>query len=102
MHRTTPKASVLVIDSAYSSTAADVRARVPEIAQFPMAPEEPLKLRVFVDRSVVEVFANGKQCVAMRVYPGLEESVGVSLRSQGQDSELLSLEAYQMKSIYEE
>ena len=51
---------------------------------------------------MVEVFANGKQCVAMRVYPGLEESVGVSLRSQGQDSELLSLEAYQMKSIYEE
>jgi len=50
---------------------------------------------------VVEVFANGKQCVAMRVYPGLPNSTGVSLHSQGQESELISLEAYQMKSIYE-
>jgi sucrose-6-phosphate hydrolase SacC (GH32 family) len=33
------------------------------------------QLRVFVDRSVVEVFVNGKQCVALRVYPGRNDSV---------------------------
>ncbi|MCZ6633595.1 MAG: GH32 C-terminal domain-containing protein, partial [bacterium] len=62
--------------------------------------DEPLKLRVFVDRSVVEVFVNGRQCVAVRVYPGREDSVGVSLRSQGKDTELKSLDAWQMKNIY--
>ncbi len=55
---------------------------------------------MFVDKSVVEVFVNGKQCVAMRVYPGLAESVGVSLRSQGRDAVLKSLDAWQMKNIY--
>jgi beta-fructofuranosidase len=62
---------------------------------------KPLKLRVFIDRSVVEVFVNGRQCVAMRVYPGRPDSVGVSLRSQGTGAVLKSLDAWQMKNIYE-
>ena len=62
--------------------------RAPETAAVFIEPDETLKLRVFIDKSVVEVFVNGKQCVAMRVYPDREDSVGVSLRSQGQDSEL--------------
>ena len=61
---------------------------------------EPVELRVFIDKSVVEVFVNGKQCVAVRVYPGREDSVGVSLRAQGQDAQLESLDAWQMKSVY--
>jgi beta-fructofuranosidase len=60
-----------------------------------------INLRIFVDKSVVEVFINGKQCVAARVYPGKENSLGVSLRAQGQDSELKSLDAWQMRNIYE-
>ena len=56
---------------------------------------------MFIDKSIVEVFVNGKQCVAMRVYPGREDSVGVSLRCQGQDGELKSLDAWQMKNVYE-
>ena len=62
---------------------------------------EPLRLRVFVDRSVVEVFVGDKQCVAVRVYPDREDGVGVSLRSQGQEAVLQSLDAWQMKTIYE-
>jgi len=61
---------------------------------------ENLKLRIFIDKSVVEVFANGKQVVATRVFPGKDDSLGVSIRSQGGQSELISLESYQMKSIY--
>ena len=61
---------------------------------------ELLKLRVFIDRSVVEVFANGKQYLAMRVYPGRQDSVGVSLRAQGQDAVLHSLDAWQLQSIW--
>ena len=92
--------SLLTIDSSYSSVAPDVRSRAPETGAVPIMGDETLKLRVFVDKSVVEVFANGRQCVAMRVYPDREDSVGVSLRSQGQDSQLVSLDAWQMKNIY--
>ena len=92
--------SLLTIDSSYSSIAPDVRSRAPETGTLSILGDETLKLRVFVDKSVVEVFANGRQCVAMRVYPDREDSVGVSLRSQGQDSELKSLDAWQMKNIY--
>ncbi|MFC1713409.1 glycoside hydrolase family 32 protein [Candidatus Poribacteria bacterium] len=93
--------SAISIDSSYSSLLPDVRSRAPETAPVFIDKEEPLKLRVFIDKSVVEVFVNGKQCVAMRVYPGRNDSVGVSLRSQGQDARLTSLDAWQMRNIYE-
>lgn len=92
--------SILTIESSFSSVLPDVLSRPPESAPLRLLPGENLQLRIFIDKSVVEVFANGKQCVAMRVYPGLEESVGVSLRSQGKDSKLISLDSWQMKSIY--
>ena len=74
--------------------------RAPETAPVALNRDENLKLRVFIDKSVVEVFVNGKQCIAMRVYPGRKDSVGVSLRSQGRSAVLKSLDAWQMKSIY--
>jgi len=92
--------SLISIDSSYSSILPDVLSRAPETAPVFIARTEPLELRVFIDRSVVEVFVNGKQCVAMRVYPGREDSVGVSLRAQGRDAELTSLDAWQMQNIY--
>ena len=93
--------SLITIDSSYSSSLPDVRSRAPETAPVFIAGDEPLKLRVFLDRSVVEVFVNGRQCVAMRVYPGRKDSLGVSLRAQGRDAALKSLDAWQMKSIYD-
>ena len=48
----------------------------------------------------IEVFANGRQCLAIRVYPGRRDSVGVALRSVGQDTVLTSLDAWQMANIY--
>ena len=93
--------SLITIDSSYSSILSDARSRAPETAPVFIEPDEPLKLRVFIDKSVVEVFVNGKQCVAMRVYPGGEDSTGVSLRSQGRDSQLKALDAWQMEDIYE-
>ena len=75
--------------------------RPPETAQVEMGPDEPLKLHVFIDRSIVEVFINGRQCVTARVYPDRSDSIGVSLRAQGKDAKLRSLDAWQMKSIYD-
>ena len=92
--------SLITLDGSHGSVLPDVRPRAPETAPVYVAPDEPLKLRIFVDKSVVEVFVNGKQCVALRVYPGREDSIGVALRSQGQASALTSLDAWQMENIY--
>ena len=93
--------SIIMVDPSYASTLPDVQIRPPEIASVFIEDGERLDLRIFVDRSVVEVFVNGKQCVAVRVYPGREDSVGVSLMAQGQDAQLISLDCWQMKNIYE-
>ena len=92
--------SWLTIDSSYASILPQAGSRAPESGPVYIAPNETLQLRVFIDRSVIEVFVNDRQCVAMRVYPGRVDSLGVSLRSQGQDSQLKSLDTWQMRNIY--
>ena len=57
-------------------------------------------MRVFIDKSIVEVFVNDRQCLAVRVYPGRQDSVGVALRAVGRDARLVALDAWEMKSIY--
>ncbi len=92
-------AGELILDGSRSSMLPDVWLRPPERAIM-RRDGELLKLRVFIDRSVVEVFANGRQYVAMRVYPGRQDSLGVSLRAQGQDAVLHSLDAWHLQSIW--
>ena len=53
---------------------------------------EPLKFKVFVDRSVVEALANDRKCSAVRVYPGRTGSVSVSLVAHGQDTVLRAID----------
>lgn len=43
-----------------------------------MTAEEPFQLRVFVDCGIVEVFVNGRQCLALGIQPGRGDSLGVS------------------------
>ena len=104
--------AVICLDGTRSSTLPDVWLRPPERADVDYGPRDwnsaptattpgkPLRLRVFVDRSVVEVFVNGKLYLAMRVYPGRNDSVGVSVRAQGQEAVLKKLDAWQMRSIW--
>ena len=90
---------VICLDGSRSSASPDVWVRPPERAAMQRG-TDLLKLRIFIDRSVVEVFVNGKLYLAMRVYPSRQDSVGVSVRAQGQDAVLKSLDAWQMKSIW--
>lgn len=92
--------SLITIDSSYASTAADVVSRAPETGPIRMESDEPLDLRIFLDKSVVEVFANGKQCLAVRVYPDRDDSQSISFRSQGVASKISSLTCWEMKSIW--
>jgi len=60
-----------------------------------------VKLKIFIDHSVVEVFVNDRQCIAVRTYPVREDSRGVSIRPIGKDIRLVKLDAWQMGNIYE-
>jgi beta-fructofuranosidase len=55
-----------------------------------------------VDRSIVEVFANGRQCLTIRAYPEREDSSGVSLFARGGAAKLVSLDLWQMRSVWSE
>jgi beta-fructofuranosidase len=70
--------------------------KVVEAAPFALKPGEPLRLRVFVDKSFVEVFANDRQAVVRRIYPTRPDSLGVALFSQGGDARVRSLTAWDM------
>jgi beta-fructofuranosidase len=96
-HHTKPE---IVLDGSESSILNDVTPRPPERAVLAKGSRDPLKLRVFVDRSVVELFANGTQYLAIRVYPGRPDSLGVSLRARGGTALLKRMDAWQMKAIW--
>jgi beta-fructofuranosidase len=68
-----------------------------EAGPFELKAGEPLRLRVFVDKSVVEVFANeGRQAVMRRIYPSRKDSVEVKLFSTGAPAQVTTLEAWDM------
>ena len=94
--------SALNIDISAASLRADVFGRAPETGPLELADGEKLRLRIFIDRSIVEVFANGRQSLTLRAYPERDDSVGVSLFSRGSAATLESLRAWQMHSIWPE
>jgi len=63
---------------------------------FELKYDETLTLRVFIDKSVVEVFANDRQAVMRRIYPTLKESKGVILFSRGGSIKVRKLQAWDM------
>lgn len=98
--RTVIKSSVITIDNTNSSILPDVKSRPEELAPVVIGKNEPLKLRIFIDKSVVEVFVNGRQYLCERVYPGLESSKGISFLARGSGAVVKSFDAWQMKSIW--
>jgi len=57
--------------------------------------DDHLVLRVFVDKSIVEVFANDRQAVSRNIYPQLGGR-GVKLFAIGGDMEVLSVKAWEL------
>ncbi len=60
---------------------------------------ETLNLRIFLDRSVVDVFANGRTCITDRIYPSRADSLGIGLFACGSNAKLKSMDIWEMKSI---
>jgi sucrose-6-phosphate hydrolase SacC (GH32 family) len=68
-------------------------------APFELKPGEALNLRVFLDKSMVEVFANDRQAVVY-MQQHQAEDVGISLFSKGGDIAVKQAKAWKMKSTY--
>ncbi len=95
-----PSSSLISIETTFSSSLPDAYFSAPLTLPFFLNAGETVKLRIFIDKSVVEVFVNGKQALTASVRPSRDDSIGVSIRSQVQEAEIISLDAWQMKSIY--
>ena len=114
----------LQIDMSYSSLRTDLVGKPPETAPFRLSSDGKVRLRIFLDRSLIEVFAdNGecfpewtyprkgidklfplfsRQCAVARVYPLQEESNGISLFAIGGEAKVVSMDVWQMRSIWQE
>ncbi|MGA3325678.1 MAG: glycoside hydrolase family 32 protein [Terriglobia bacterium] len=64
-----------------------------------LKPGEPLRLTVFVDASVVEVFANGRTCLTGRIYPTRGDSLGVGIFAREGQAHVKSFDAFEMRAI---
>ena len=89
----------LVVDRAASSRrgvgAADVQ-------RMPVTPyDAPLSLRAFLDRSVIELYANGRNCLTSRVYPDAD-STGLSIAATGGRAAVESLSVWELEPAVED
>lgn len=82
----------LVIDTTHSGTP---QRQLAERAPLTLSQGEKLNLRIYVDRCVVEAFANDRQAVVRRTYPRGAESVQLRLLKEG-DASVHQMHAYEL------
>src|SRR6185437_10784302 len=84
----------LFVDSSRSS-GRGLGLKVREVGPLKLAPGEALTLRVLIDRSVIEVFANDRQAITRRIYPDAT-SRGIKAFSTGGDGRIAALDFWEM------
>jgi beta-fructofuranosidase len=72
----------LILDRSASSLNTAVSRAVQSTHYDPLKPDR-LDLRVFLDNSVLEVFVDRRDAFASRIYPSLNDSMGVALSCEG-------------------
>lgn len=60
---------------------------------------EPLRLRIYMDASVIETFANGRVSITDRTYPASPTSLGIGLFSQGGAAYLRQMVVWELAPI---
>ena len=63
-------------------------------------PAGPVRLRVFIDCSVVEVFVDDRAVLSARVYPERPEAMGVELFAEGGAVRVVTLDSWRMSGIW--
>lgn len=86
--------TVVELDTTNSTRTGNVR--VPDYQSFWLEPDEKLKVRVFMDRSVIDVFVNGQVAMSARVSPVSGDNKRVSVIAHGNDLELCKFESYKL------
>jgi beta-fructofuranosidase len=59
-----------------------------------------VRLRIFLDRSVLEVFAGDSTCLASRIYPTRADSLGLELFSKRGSARLVTMDVWKLDSIW--
>jgi len=109
-----PNAKELVIDFEKSSLEQPVKMpsycvrhfepkeeeRKPDVSSqhtpFELEKGESLKLNIFIDKCMIEVFANGRQCVTQVVYPKLRTSDKVKVFSTDDSIKIKNIQSYEI------
>ena len=87
-----------VVNSFHKPWVMDDMAQIHSVVE--LAQGKPLRLHVFVDRSIVEVFDDTGLGLTKRVYPTRTDSVGVRVFTLGGDARIRSLDIWEMASIW--
>ena len=69
--------------------------KIIEEAPFELKEGEPLVLRIFIDKSIIEVYANDRQAIGRMVYPTLGGR-GISLFSEGGEILAKSIKSWEL------
>lgn len=96
-----PNIGFLTVDITDASLSRAIQSRIPESTQFHLGDDEPLNVRILLDRCMLEVFVNDRVVLMQMMYPTLEDSEHISLTAMGGDAELISGNIWQMNSIYD-
>jgi beta-fructofuranosidase len=91
-------ANALAFDSRHSSLNPDATRAVAE-GPLHLAARENFRLRVFLDGSIMEVYANGRACLTGRAYPSRADSLAVRLFARGGKARLVSMKVWEMRPI---
>ena len=89
----------LIVDRTESSLAADVTETSQTIEDV-STENGRVHLRVFLDGSVVEVFANSRTSLSSRIYPTREDSTGLSCRAVGGSVTIHDCHVYAMDGAF--
>lgn len=114
----------LIIDASRSSLRTDLMGKPPEVAPFRLGEKKRVRLRILIDRSIIEVFADNlevdeswafprkgvdkifplfpRQVAVVRVYPERDDSAGISAFAIGGSAKIVTMDVWQMRSIWPE
>jgi sucrose-6-phosphate hydrolase SacC (GH32 family) len=67
-----------------------------ESAPFSLKSGEKVQLRIFLDKSMLEVFANGRQCITQVVYPTLKEAINIQVFTEDAPIKVESIKAWKL------
>jgi sucrose-6-phosphate hydrolase SacC (GH32 family) len=67
-----------------------------EEAPFTLKSGEKVHLRIFLDKSMLEVFANGRQCITQVIYPTLKDAIHLQVFADDAPIKVENLKAWQL------